>query len=248
MIVCLTGMHRSGTSLMGNFFHQGGISMGSELVGAAPGNRFGHFEDIDFVDFHQRLLQKNGCHMYAPKTQLTIGEEDRAAAAAMLRQRSATCENWGWKDPRSCLFLDLWHGTSPDIRYVFLYRDPMGVIDSLLRRATDRRLRLIPWLAAGAWLRYNQDLLKFVYKTPGQCFLINIGAFNADTQPSLRLLEDWLQFHFKTPYEAVYDRKEIRHAPSEQNPLIQKLLQTVYGKRLQATYTELESVAHIRRT
>ena len=44
----VTGMHRSGTSMVAAYLQQAGVSIGRNLIGPAPGNPRGHFEDRDF--------------------------------------------------------------------------------------------------------------------------------------------------------------------------------------------------------
>jgi hypothetical protein len=86
----------------------------------------------------------------------------------------------GWKDPRTCLFLDFWEGLLPDASYVMLYRHPMDVAFSLWRRDTERELRSDPWLAIHAWEVYNRLLLAFRELHPGRCFLAQVPALTGD--------------------------------------------------------------------
>ena len=246
MIVCLTGMHRSGTSLMGNFLHRCGISMGKELIGAARGNRFGHFEDAEFVSFHCKLLNRRGCQMYSPARNLEFTDQEARQAQALVEQRQRDFGNWGWKDPRTTLFLGSWHRIIPEVRYIFLYRSPHSVIDSLLRRATDRRLKMAPWLAASAWIRYNEDIISFYKTHKAQALLVNIHGFNHDHASSVNLLEDWLGIELPVSYTDVYHPSELKTAPAGQRRLTSRLIDKVYGKRMDEIYRTLESLAAIR--
>jgi len=44
----ITGMHRSGTSLVASLFAGAGVNVGTRLIGASRGNDRGHWEDLDF--------------------------------------------------------------------------------------------------------------------------------------------------------------------------------------------------------
>jgi hypothetical protein len=59
-VFIVTGMHRSGTSLTASLFQKVGVDIGKKLVGAADGNVKGHFENVDFVEFHKSVLRSHG--------------------------------------------------------------------------------------------------------------------------------------------------------------------------------------------
>lgn len=67
---------------------------------------------------------------------------------------------WGWKDPRSSLLLDFWDARLPEARYVFIYRSPWDVADSMQRLGADVFLRH-PDYAYRIWHYYNRALLTF---------------------------------------------------------------------------------------
>lgn len=54
----IVGMHRSGTSFTASVLKKAGLNIGDKLLAAAEGNEFGHFENIDFYDFHIRVLSQ----------------------------------------------------------------------------------------------------------------------------------------------------------------------------------------------
>ena len=56
-VLVITGMHRSGTSLIAAILREAGVHLGDQLIGADTGNIRGHFEDVDFVQFHQTVLR-----------------------------------------------------------------------------------------------------------------------------------------------------------------------------------------------
>lgn len=246
MIICLTGMHRSGTSLMGNFLHRCGISMGKELIGAARGNRFGHFEDVDFVTFHSDLLSCRGCHMFSPAQNLEFTDNEIRRAKSLVYFRQREYVNWGWKDPRTTLFLSSWYKIIPDARFILLYRHPRFVIDSLLRRATDRRLKFAPWIAASAWIRYNEIIVSFCKDHRAQTILININGFNQDPTSSVRLLEDWLDLELPFPYSEIFHPSELKVSLDRNIRYSIRIIDMVYGKQMNELYQSLESLAAIR--
>ena len=60
----IVGMHRSGTSLTTSVLSKSGLDIGSNLLGSGVGNEEGHFENLEFVDFHRKMLiEKNNILM-----------------------------------------------------------------------------------------------------------------------------------------------------------------------------------------
>lgn len=245
MIICLTGMHRSGTSLMSSYLEKCGINMGEKLVGAMKGNMRGHFEDTDFVDLHNAILAENRCHMYSPKKKLSISDIQTENARRIVKNKQKKFSHFGWKDPRTTLFLDFWAKMLPDCKFVLLYREPWSVIDSLRRRGSDRRIRIMPWLPAYAWLKYNQAILNFYNTHPNNSILISINGFNSHHEESRRHLSDFLGYELSIPYTDVYRRDEIVHEASASNNPLHRLTDMVFSKQLVTTLQKLESVADI---
>jgi len=243
MIICLTGMHRSGTSLMSSYLEHCKINMGQNLIGAMRGNMRGHYEDADFVQLHDEILAENNCHMYSPKNNLKISDTRKKQAIDIIKCKQSHAHSFGWKDPRSSLFLDLWQQTEPEIKFLLLYRDPFSVIDSLRRRGTDKRIRILPWLPATAWLRYNSDLLKFHQKTDTNTVIINIDGFNKTHQYASKKLEAWLEQELNKPYTDVFHKKEFTTSINTNKSTILKFLDRYYYKQLYDLYNKLENEA-----
>src|SRR3954464_5611815 len=154
--VVITGMHRSGTSLLASALSRAGVDLGSHLLPAGRGNRHGHFEDVELVQFHERFLARRGVSALAPPPDWEPREtpEEETAAREMVARRAAL-PLWGFKDPRSVLFLDFWRPLLPAPLFLLVYRHPVEVALSLLRRGIDLEVQLDPWTAIRAWNVYN---------------------------------------------------------------------------------------------
>lgn len=244
-IFCLAGMHRSGTSLMSSYFDACGINMGERLVGAMRGNERGHFEDTDIVCLHSDILAFNHCHMYTPSRKLVVPEHLAARARTLLAEKRAQSALCGWKDPRTTLFLDFWAALDPAICFVLLYREPLAVTGSLRRRGTDRRIALMPWIPAHAWLRYNQEVLSFHERYPGRSVIISIKGFNRTHEASRQKLGNALGVSFSRPYTDVFHKGEIKDVPLDKGSSSVSFFDRIYMGRLSAVYNALEKVALI---
>jgi hypothetical protein len=187
----VTGMHRSGTSLLASALEQAGLSIGDRLLGATPSNPKGHFEDLDFVEWHEAVFADHGrtvydAHEHGP---LEISPQRRREAQDLIDARQGRAR-WGFKDPRTCLLLDFWTSSMPNANFLFIVRSEREVVESLRRRGhreLQRRLRgawllkrlgFEPWRRAMArrwWWSYNAAILDFAQRHPDRCLVVELA-------------------------------------------------------------------------
>ena len=174
----IAGMHRSGTSLVAGSCRAAGLRIGDRLLGAYRGNEAGHFEDLDFVEWHQLVLRANGLAPEGFVTQATPPVPTALAqkAEALVAARRELGECWGWKDPRTTLHLEFWRHMVPEARFLFVVRRPWEVIDSLFRRG-DEAFRLNPPFAIQVWLHYNRLVRDFAVKYPDRSLVCDLSQF-----------------------------------------------------------------------
>jgi hypothetical protein len=93
--------------LLPNGLRQCGLFIGERLVGPDQGTA-GPGEDPDFLKMHERLLKKRNYSTAGlidrPMPPLTCEEVDELKT--LIESRNKEHEEWGWKDHRTCLFLD----------------------------------------------------------------------------------------------------------------------------------------------
>jgi GT2 family glycosyltransferase/glycosyltransferase involved in cell wall biosynthesis len=182
-VLLITGMHRSGTSLAASVFQSAGLFIGERLMGPAESNVPGHFEDLDFVALHERMLAAAGLcptGLVAPVEPPPVAESLRDAAQALIAKRRATGRPWGWKDPRTVLFLDFWDALLPKAGWLFICRGPWAVVDSLFRRG-DAVFRDNPALALEVWRHFNGRILDFVGRHPERAMVVDVSQIVADS-------------------------------------------------------------------
>jgi O-antigen biosynthesis protein len=184
--LCIAGMHRSGTSLVTSLLQSGGLDIGQRLVGAGRGNVKGHFEDLDFSELHLEILKS----LRLPSTgfilqrELPFRPKHVHRARALVAERRRRGVPWGWKGPRTTLFLDFWQQLLPEANFLILYRCPWDVIDSLFRRG-DKVFRSDPGFAVRVWTHYNRLLLDFHDRFPQRCLCMS--SYRVVQSPALLL-------------------------------------------------------------
>ncbi len=135
-ILVILGMHRSGTSLITQWLNKSGLSVGENLIGPGAGNTEGHFEDLDFCNIHQEILALNNL----PDTgiisagEIRVSDYHKKELRNMIGLKSLKFNGFGWKDPRTCLFLKTYRELLPEARYLLIVRDYAEVVTSLLKR------------------------------------------------------------------------------------------------------------------
>jgi hypothetical protein len=171
-MVIIAGFHRSGTSMLARMLHSGGLFLGDDLLPPHASNPYGHFEDRQVVAFHDRVLTDNNTtwQFDGNHSDLFMSEVLRDQLSTFIRERDLR-QNWGFKDPRVCLFLKNWVQANPECFIVAIFRDFISTTQSLLKRhASDlvmgrgpARTHLRFWqdheLAYRMWLAYNKSLL-----------------------------------------------------------------------------------------
>jgi len=197
--IIITGMHRSGTSLVARMLRAAGIHLGDRLLGPGPSNPHGYFEDLDFVDLHEAILADLGASIYLGRhPDLGVPPRFGAPARELVSARSDRSA-WWWKDPRTSLFLDFWSKLVPEARFVFVYRPPAEVAGSL-RRRRDVALHLqfpgagllerlgAPRFRVGRalsmWCRYNERIVAFAESRRDRCAVVPF-AEAATTVPAV---------------------------------------------------------------
>jgi hypothetical protein len=141
-VICLLGMHRSGTSLLARVLNLLGVSLGpaEHLMKPAAANPKGFWEHEPIVRINEKILSALGgswqkVPSYASGWETSPAFDGLKARAREVIQRDfASAEIWGWKDPRTCLTLPFWQQLLPTMRYVICVRNPIDVSRSLERR------------------------------------------------------------------------------------------------------------------
>ena len=116
-----------------------------------------------------------------------------AAAREMIARRNSKFSIWGWKDPRTSLFLHQWKRLIPDLKVVLLWRPCAEVVESLLDRARKDGDNDVPTIGAVAcWCAYNQSIVKFKKRWPADAILIPVSALLAKDKEAMQLIQSRL--------------------------------------------------------
>ncbi len=192
--VILMGFHRSATSYLSEFLHSIGVNMNpsGRFLEGGQGNPGGHFEDLLILDYHCKLMQtKHPAFMDQWGGQRCIFLPDyNCNWEEFIPETKALCHHlaqrtpWGWKDPRSLLFLDHWNTALDQNIKILTLRHPLEIFLSLLRRDTDPYFFANPLAFFKAYENYHQSALADYERNPDDWFVISMPP-NADSLESL---------------------------------------------------------------
>jgi hypothetical protein len=158
-VVCVLGMHRSGTSCLTGSLQEAGLFLG-DCHTWNPHNLKGNRENQNFVDLHDDILQENGGAWDAPPRDAVWSERHSRWAFDLLRD-NASMPVFGFKDPRALLVLAGWKAVFPHIEFVGICRHPNEVVRSLAKRGAIEREK-----ALHLWYTYNRVLYREYKKKP----------------------------------------------------------------------------------
>jgi hypothetical protein len=179
--IIFTGMHRSGTSLFAKYMQLCGVHIGTNLL---QEGRAGHSENRDFLMLHVNIMHREKVHVFDKGISIRILPQDEQKARTIFNKYKHM-KLWGFKDPRTCLFLDFWNKIDKNFKYLFIYRNPDLVFQSLKRRGIPE-----DQYATGKGKEYVYDvwayncnrIIDFYQNHPKKCLLFNIDYFIKHSQ------------------------------------------------------------------
>lgn len=131
----IIGMHRSGTSLIARWLNVCGIHFGDRLLGSNETNKYGHFEDMDFLNFHIDLMTEHGLDYDIEYfDELDVSDYFQERAKSIVSFKDKLYQQWGFKDPRTSFFINFWSKILSNPTYLVVYRPREDVVASLIKR------------------------------------------------------------------------------------------------------------------
>jgi len=239
----ITGMHRSGTSLVASLLKSSGVHIGNNLLGSNESNLLGHYEDVDFLNFHQDMLGEENRDGFKLTPDINITERHIQTAKQLIEQKDKQLL-WGWKDPRTVLFLEFWKEFIPSSNSILVYRHPIEVIVSLIRRSTDFELIAKPQKTIALWHYYNKKVLEYKKANPLECVLCNLSGITHNINDFLKLVSlktnTKLNIEKNTNVQYQPSRLKQYHWPKS----IEEVIVPILNESLDL-YIEMESIADL---
>ncbi len=153
MGILITGMHRSGTSLVAGLVNSLGIPMGTgPLMPTSIDNPRGFFERADVMNVNDEFLEALDGGWSSPPpishdTWFRFTDEEINKYRDSLELFGLNSAHWFVKDPRICLLMPMWDRMALQaLPTIFVIRNPLEVAQSLkLRNSIPHRHGLALW-------------------------------------------------------------------------------------------------------
>lgn len=175
-ILVIVGMHRSGTSLITQWLYRCGLFIGNNLFPPDVGNVEGHFEDSDFLAIHQKFLVRKNCIYtgFIDRSFPKLVASEKQELKDLIENKNKANKEWGWKDPRTCLFLDAYHELIPSAYYLVIVRGYHSTVNSMLTREYGihmKKFRTKKGLSRLKWILFKKKSLEEIFEKYAEHFL-----------------------------------------------------------------------------
>jgi hypothetical protein len=215
MVLSISGMHRSGTSLVTSWINQCGlVTDQGNVLSPQPSNIMGFFEDSDFMRLQEKSISRQSWFSGGWKVTsfegLEFSKSEMQNAKEIISVRQNRLESdWGWKDPRTCLFLNEWKQLIPNIKTLIVWRSSDQVIRSLITRWSrnfSRRSFIDPYWAFKVWKAYNLSVLNYANKFPKEVVIFPLERLFSNDKKLLDHINNQLgtSLSYK-PINTVFD-------------------------------------------
>jgi hypothetical protein len=218
-VICVLGMHRSGTSCLTGSLQQRGLFLGEHNT-RAPWNLRGNRESHDMWRLQEDILVRSGGSWDKPPETVEWRPEHVETARGLL---AAHAEHpvWGFKDPRTVLTFEGWKRLVPDLEPVAIFRHPLRVAQSL-----EARNKFPLEKSLSLWQIYNERLLQLWQQAS---FPIVWFDEEADVLNRKLLKAGEIMGLDEDPVGEPFFTDELRHSPAEGGPLPPEV-ETLYEK------------------
>jgi hypothetical protein len=209
-VICILGMHRSGTSCLTGSLQQANLFLGKHHTWNRY-NRKGNRENQDIVDLHDEVLGTNNGGWNAPVAKC-VWSDDQLTRLRELLAVYSEFDRFGFKDPRTLLVLSGWKRVVRNLQFIGIFRHPAAVAASLKKRDA------MPTAdAVELWYQYNLRLLKQYLQKP-----FPVLSFDAsEIELTRTIAEAARQIGLDPPADRnPFYSKELRHhEPSDHQAL-----------------------------
>ena len=161
-VICILGMHRSGTSCLAGSLQAAGLFSG-EVEDWNIDNLKGNRENLEIMALNKAILKSENGSWDNPPTEVKWSQEHQDRRDDIIASFASEYDVWMFKEPRTLLTLPFWQAGISNLHFIGSFRNPIKVAMSLYQRS----LGSIP-LRKGIdiWLHYNRILLEEWEKSP----------------------------------------------------------------------------------
>ena len=209
-LICLLGMHRSGTSYLAGALSHAGLFLGDSNQTGSPFNARGNQENQAIVTFHETVLKAAGGSWDAPPERIQWEARHRERAMQLATAYPSTPLS-GFKDPRTLLHWHEWQALPINLQPIGIFRHPQACAASLQARDG-----MFESKAIALWHTYNQHLLEIWQTHPFP--LIDFDQPSTALQHDVQQVAHWLGL--VTESGTTFFEPTLRHSTAPTTPAV----------------------------
>ncbi len=161
----ITGMHRSGTSLIAKLLYEAGVDMGTPetFFKSDKWNAEGYYEQTEVFELNKKILHGfwGKLNYFFLPSEETINNRSKKYVKN-IHDIVDKYVNKTVKDPRFCMTLNVWKNQNIDIdKIIFCVREPIQTALSLRKRN-----KIFIKLGLHLWFEHNKRLLESTRNIP----------------------------------------------------------------------------------
>jgi hypothetical protein len=199
MIYVILGMHKSGTTLVSQILHQSGIDMGEAFAQDRSYDEGNYYERgvtgmlngeilwpyaiptlgyvIKAKILRQRVLNQPPSISIIRKLPESLSPAQRVRMGQIIEDCSKRHEDWGFKDPKSCLTYHLWRQELPEHKVIAIFRHYQEFLLRYRVGGTNPLRLALLYRVLHAWTRHNLALIEAVEQGGAPTLLFNYRDF-----------------------------------------------------------------------
>ncbi len=245
-MICITGMHRSGTSLVASWLEGCGLTL-FDKAGPHIGNPLGHYEDERILKVHmaaiRRIRNQSKGWIVGRKSKLSFTDHEKSQLVHIVNERFKLAEVWGWKEPRASLFLNEWKKMVPEMKTILLWRSCDLVVDSLIRRSKESSGEPVFQInynqAITNWKVYNESIYNYYLNNSDSAVLVNIDFVLKKSIDVIRKINEKFNIELEEKNIEANYHKEMINLNIDNVPTVTKFYKNIYNiKALEHKLTE----------
>ncbi len=183
MIYVILGMHKSGTTLVSQILHHSGINMGEQLDAKISYDQGNKYEREATLALNMEILglttMTRSTITNLDLSKLRLTDNQRIRMRRIIQHCNETCDNWGFKDPRTALVYPFWASELPEHKLIAIYRSPGEIWPRFRYRRWYHTFKnpYSAWRLMMGWHQYNSKILSCLENTPMDFLVLNYRDF-----------------------------------------------------------------------
>ena len=193
MIYVVLGMHKSGTTLISQILHHSGVNMVDDLDEAVTYDEGNKYERQSILHLNMDILGVDNYEVIelAAPARPVANESQRHRMAEIVTGCTERYDDWGFKDPRSCLVYPLWANTLPEHKIIAVYREPSQIRKHFTSPRSLRKYRVprMTWLYLNRWYEHNMNIVNYLQGSTREFIVLSYNALMSGDREFDRLRE-----------------------------------------------------------